>query len=265
MSDEDEWEDEESEEEWYEEDSAAEDVEYEERTLTMRQTSRSLNATTSMTHPRTPNRLMKKTLAKSLLKKMKRSSKTLKKNSRKSFMQLKTHETKTLYEEYLTTDDLIDEDQIEPGDYGNTWAVSLCFWLSLTVSGSMYGAVALSPKLAVWMSARHEFRENSRQLAALEDKVEYLERVCHALDTDPDFLQRMSQASGAVIRSSDGSELIPVSGDLLFGYGETATVTNAVSEPTRSAELARLVGSHGGLRTSLLLSASLLTIFALRF
>lgn len=145
------------------------------------------------------------------------------------------------------------------------WAVSVCFWSTLALAAVLYAAVSLSPKLSVWMTARNEYARNSQDLASLEEKVEYLERVCHALDTDPDFLQRMSQSSGATVRTSDGSELIPVSGDLLFGYDDAVALEVTDLKPTRTVRFARLLGSHRGLRTGLLGTATFLTLFAFAF
>lgn len=147
---------------------------------------------------------------------------------------------------------------------GPSWSVSLCFWLTLLCSALIYGAVALAPKFAVWNTVRHEYRRNAGQLAELEEDVEYLERVTDALQSDPDFLRHLASASG-VPTEDDGAEMIPVSGHLLFGYEHPTSDAAVESDKPPLDGIARTLATHTRLRTTLLTTAALLTIFAFTF
>lgn len=160
----------------------------------------------------------------------------------------------------LDGDDSVDE---SPGE--SAWAVSICFWSSLLVAAGIYGAVALAPKFAVWNTVRHEYRKNAERLSALEADVDYLERVTRALETDPEFVQRLAGVSG-VAAADDGSEMIPVSGNLLFGY-EDSIEHAAVSLPEKPPldEVARTLATSSRLRNGLLMLSAFLTVFAFTF
>ncbi len=149
-------------------------------------------------------------------------------------------------------------------DASPTWIVSLCFWLTLTFAACVYAVVALSPKFSVWNQVRHEYRGNNQQLIALEQDVDYLERVEEALRTDPEFVQRLAGASRQ--NNDETSELIPVSGELLFGYVDPAeNASQNLSQPPPYHSAIRTLASHRTLRISLLSFAALLTVFAFTF
>ena len=101
-------------------------------------------------------------------------------------------------------------------DVPTLWPVSICFWLTLLLAAFVYGTVFLAPKLAVWNRLRFEHEQNAVRLIRLDAEVEYLEHVEETLQADPDFLRRMSENAHLI---NDG-ELIPVSGNLLFGVEE---------------------------------------------
>lgn len=145
-----------------------------------------------------------------------------------------------------------------------SWAVSLCFWLTLILAAGVYATVALAPKVAVWSQVRFEHRRNAADLIRLEQDVDYLERVQEALETDPEFVERLAGLSQQ--NADDGQEFIPVSGTLLFGY----TAEQADSRLQRPAEprfhgLIMALATHVRLRTGLLTFAAGLTIFAFAF
>ena len=138
--------------------------------------------------------------------------------------------------------------------------MSVSFWLTLTVAGIMYAAVALSPKFTAWINVRQQYVTNATKLAQLEDEVDYLERVAEALKTDPEFAKRLIRANQNP--GSHETEFIPVSKGLLFGGAETKEYT--VPEVVRPA-FAKVVfhlASHEQHRTWLLAGSAGLTLLA---
>lgn len=138
--------------------------------------------------------------------------------------------------------------------------MSVIFWLTLTLAGIMYAAVALSPKLAAWINVRQQYVTNATRLTQLEDEVDYLERVAEALKTDPEFAKRLIRANQNP--GSGEKEYIPVSKGLLFGGAETKEYT--VPEVVRPA-FAKVVfhlASHEQHRTWLLVGSAGLTLLA---
>lgn len=151
-----------------------------------------------------------------------------------------------------------------PAPASSTWIVSLCFWFALTFAACVYAMVALAPKFSVWNQVRHEHQGNARHLIALEQDVDYLERVEEALRTDPEFVRRLAGESRQ--HGDDTSELIPVSGELLFGYEDaTEHASQNLSEPPPFHNSIRMLASQATLRISLLSLAALTTIFAFTF
>jgi hypothetical protein len=152
----------------------------------------------------------------------------------------------------------------QPATASPTWIVSLCFWFALTFAACVYAMVALAPKFSVWNQVRHEYRGNARHLVALEQDVDYLERVEEALRTDPEFVRRLAGESRQ--HGDETSELIPVSGELLFGYDDATEHTSQnLAEPPPFHNAIRTFASHATLRISLLSFAALTTIFAFTF
>ncbi|WP_145944345.1 hypothetical protein [Fuerstiella marisgermanici] len=164
--------------------------------------------------------------------------------------------------ETLATD--ADQTIAQPADGAASWAVSLCFWFALLVSASVYAVVALAPKFAVWNRVRHEYRLNAERMIALEDDVDYLERVEVALKTDPEFVQRLAGLSKPKV--SDNEEFIPVSGNLLFGYtaDEAVDRPNTPNQPPYHGFIMSLA-TRSGLRTGLLSFSACLIVFAFTF
>ena len=142
----------------------------------------------------------------------------------------------------------------------HSWLVSLSFWGTLLVAAAIYGSVALSPKFCVWNRVRLEQQRNAERLTVLETEVGYLERVEQALATDPEFRR---QASGANSKTDSRSELIPVSGNLLFG-NQVAPIETApqLASIPRYHVLAEQLATDRALRNSLLILTALLTFFA---
>lgn len=142
----------------------------------------------------------------------------------------------------------------------HSWLVSLSFWGTLLVASAIYASVALSPKFCVWNRVRLQQQQNAERLSALESEVAYLERVEKALETDPEFRQR---AAGASSQMDAGSEFIPVSGNLLFGYQTSPAVTDHVlADIPLYHQAAQIIATDQQLRTILLIVTALLTFFA---
>lgn len=141
------------------------------------------------------------------------------------------------------------------------WVVSLCFWTVLLTAGSLFGAVALASKFSVWDRVRTEYRHNAEHLVALEEQVSYLERVEAALKSDPEFVQRL--AGSKLDQQDRKAELIPVSGDLIFGYEPvTAAAMRNESPPPFYRAVIESLATHRRLRSALLTISALMTIFA---
>ena len=142
----------------------------------------------------------------------------------------------------------------------HSWLVSLAFWGTLLTAAAIYASVALAPKFCVWNRVRLQQQQNAERLAALETEVGYLERVEKALATDPEF---RSRASGASSKTDSKSELIPVSGNLLFGNQAAPIETNPqLATIPLYHTLAELLATDRSLRASLLMLTTFLALFA---
>lgn len=140
-----------------------------------------------------------------------------------------------------------------------SFLISVAFWSTLFVSALMYASVSLSPKLADWISVRKQHAANAMRLQELEDEADYLERVAAALKSDPEFAQRLVNATQS---GSNQHEFVPVSDSLIFG-GTTAELS--VAQPLVQPAVADVVmhlASHQRHRMWLLFGAAGLTILA---
>ena len=140
------------------------------------------------------------------------------------------------------------------------WVVSLAFWITLLIAASMYGCVALAPRLVAWIEIRHDYLMNAHQLQALESEVDYLERVQGALQSDPEFVRRMAAAS--IAEDVGEAEVIPVSGTLIFGSEEQLQKRLPEIEEPVGAVLVQKFATDRRLRHGFLVSASLWVVFA---
>lgn len=145
-----------------------------------------------------------------------------------------------------------------------SWAVSVAFWCALITAFGIYAAVSLAPKLTEWSTLSRRYNDNARELSALEEEVEYLERVNKALESDPQFVQRLVNLSEPETHAE--GEIIPVSGRLIFGTAEfpAASATNTVRQPVWTESLT-LLASHQRLRNILLIVAASITVFGFTF
>ena len=138
--------------------------------------------------------------------------------------------------------------------------MSVSFWLTLTVAGTMYAAVALSPKFAAWINIRQQYVTNATKLTQLEDEVDYLERVAEALKTDPEFAKRLIRANQNF--GAKGAEFIPVSKGLLFGGAEAKEYTVPQVIQPAFAKVVFHMASHEQHRSWLLAGSAGLTLLA---
>lgn len=138
--------------------------------------------------------------------------------------------------------------------------MSVSFWLTLTVAGTMYAAVALSPKFAAWINVRQQYVTNATRLTQLEDEVDYLERVAEALKTDAEFANRLIRANQNP--DSQGTEFIPVSKGLLFGGSEAKEYKAPQVIQPAFAKVVFHLASHEQHRTWLLAGSAGLTLLA---
>ena len=140
------------------------------------------------------------------------------------------------------------------------WAVSLAFWVTLLSAALLYASVALAPRLYSWMEVRHDFLSNAHQLQALEQEVDYLERVRDTLQTDPEFVRKL--ASAAIAEDVGDAEVIPVSGTLIFGGEDQLQSRLPEVQDPFGASVARRFASDRQLRHMLLGTATVLVVFA---
>ena len=150
---------------------------------------------------------------------------------------------------------------VEPARPATLWPVSICFWLTLLLAALIYGSVFLAPKLAVWNRLRFEYEQNAARLVELDNEVEYLERVEDTLRTDPDFLRRLSENSHLI---NDG-ELIPVSGNLLFGVDDQEQKSERPASAPPLQWLIERLAADRSLRSGLLALTATLVVFAFTF
>jgi len=91
-----------------------------------------------------------------------------------------------------------------------SFLVSVAFWLSLAAAIVIYASVALSPKLANWITVRQQYFTNAARLKELEDEADYMESVVAALKADPDFAMRLArQNAGSAGFRIDASSARP--------------------------------------------------------
>lgn len=140
-----------------------------------------------------------------------------------------------------------------------SFLMSIAFWSVLLVSAVMYAGVALSPKLADWISVREQHAANAVRLQELEDEIDYLERVSAALKSDPEFAHRLIHATQS---GSTENEFFPISGSLVFGGVRDKSSAEPPLVQPAVAEFVMHLASHQKHRTWLLLGAAGLTIAA---
>ncbi|MDA0832424.1 MAG: hypothetical protein O2955_13280 [Planctomycetota bacterium] len=126
-------------------------------------------------------------------------------------------------------DSILDEYDESPA----SWLISLIFWSCLIAAGTLYGAVAIAPKLQKYLEVRHQFLANQMHLVQIEKETAYLKRVRDALENDPEFAAQMAQVDFQIGRTD--AEMIPVDSELMRGardFSSESSPTIAPIEPS---------------------------------
>lgn len=138
--------------------------------------------------------------------------------------------------------------------------MSVAFWFTLLATAAVYAAVALSPKLAAWITVRQQFTSNAARLAELEDGADYLERVASALKSDAEFAERLVNATQG--RRPQSSGIVSVTSDLQFADVPAMIHREPQVVHPRLAKLVFHLASHEPHRTWLLFGCCVLTLLA---
>lgn len=144
------------------------------------------------------------------------------------------------------------------------WVTSLLFWLCLVLAASMYGGVALAPKLLSWLTLKQEHYTHQVRLVELERKVKYLGRVVDAMENDAEFAAQLARVDFDAARPGD--ERIAVDPMLSLDARERPAATPALPRTASLlAPLLRQVTDRPELRRALLTIAAALILFAFTF
>jgi len=144
------------------------------------------------------------------------------------------------------------------------WVVSLLFWCQLLIAAVLYGAVSLSPKLAVHVELRNDYLKTQSQLVYLQQQVTELQKVTDSLTNDPRLLQELVRVELNADRP--GEERMPVRRDLALQSRITQKRSHA-PDVTRAWYVPLLSAFAGNqrLRHASLLAAASLVLIAFAF
>ena len=144
------------------------------------------------------------------------------------------------------------------------WVTSLLFWLCLVLAATMYGVVALAPKLLSWLTLKQEHYTHQVRLVELERKVKYLGRVVDAMENDADFAAQLARVNFDAARPGD--ERIAVDPMLSLDARDRPTAAPALPRTASLlVPLLRQVTDRPDLRRALLTIAAALILFAFTF
>jgi cell division protein FtsB len=73
------------------------------------------------------------------------------------------------------------------------WIVSLLFWGQMVVAASLYGVVALAPKLTAFVELQNKHLKTQTQLVSLENHIHELEKVVVSLQDDPRVIEELAR------------------------------------------------------------------------
>ena len=139
------------------------------------------------------------------------------------------------------------------------WIVSLLFWSQMLIAASLYGLVALSPKLLSYIDLQGEHFKRQSQLVSLENHISELEKVVDSLHDDPRVMEELARLDLDAARPDE--ERIPLEDGVTLQsrLGQTVHVPDvgrAWYEP-----FLRAFAGHTSLRvTSLAVAAALVVI-----
>lgn len=145
-----------------------------------------------------------------------------------------------------------------------SWIVAFLFWGTVLISAGLYAAVALSPKLLVYLHLRDEHYRTQVELLTLEHRVLYLKQVMHALENDPEFAAEQARVELGVERPGD--ERIAVDESLHFTPDSQfdPSVFKASILPWYTS-LVEVFATDQKTRRGLLVAAACLSLFAFTF
>jgi cell division protein FtsB len=144
------------------------------------------------------------------------------------------------------------------------WVVSFLFWGQLLLAGSLYGSVAMAPKLATYVELNDEYVAAQTQLVRLEQQVLELRKITESLERDPSLLEELARIDLDATRP--GEELIPLQDDLtLQSRITTQRVTVSESSSEWYSPVLMAMATDRQLRTTSLLVAAVLVLVAFTF
>ena len=139
----------------------------------------------------------------------------------------------------------------EPADPGFRPAAALAFWFCLSLAASLFAAVVLAPKLRIYRELSREYDGLARTLASAECKVDALQKVADALQSDPQFAEELARADFDA--SAPDEERIPVDSKLSLGRKDPASALlgnghSSAGDAPRPEDLSRATPFNGGAR-----------------
>ena len=143
------------------------------------------------------------------------------------------------------------------------WGVTLAFWATLLVAGSLFMAASLAPRLAMLADQQEEYAANQRQLIELEQRAESLERIARAAQDDPTFAKELARTGLAL--DQPGSHQLSVPAALQPDAGAIADEPPSHGVPPRmtlALSAIRPLADDVRLRFSVLGLASFLVVMA---
>ena len=68
------------------------------------------------------------------------------------------------------------------------------FWVCLIVAAALYAPCVLAGRIVAWSELQQTYQHNQAMLIAEQQRVQHLQRVADALETDPAFAKRIARA-----------------------------------------------------------------------
>ena len=146
---------------------------------------------------------------------------------------------------------------------GSSWVVAILFWGMMLTAGVLYAAVALSPKLYVYLHLRDEHYRTQVKLVTLERRVMYLKKVMHALEHDPGFAAEQARVELGAARP--GEERVAVDERLHFAPDHFDPKAFRESILPWYTPMLQVFAGDSKTRRTLLIAAAFFSVFAFTF
>lgn len=144
------------------------------------------------------------------------------------------------------------------------WFVSFLFWGQLLAAGTLYGSVAMAPKLATYVELDDEYVTAQTELVRLERQVFELRKITESLEQDPELLEELARIDLDAVRP--GEKQIPLKDNLTIQSRIAAHVAvEAQSTAQWYSPLLDAFATDHELRTLALLIAGGLVLVAFTF